>query len=110
MPDHAYSTYIQVTNHANMDKKPIKRQQKSLKPRKTIQKLKNFHKNKCKKAYDSPTPKSHNVLIRDKEPQPTTKTQNTINTQEHYTNICKLRHKSKTQHHPINYKDTHIYT
>ena len=64
---YAYSTYIQVSNQAIRDQKPIKKAQKSSKPRETIQQLKKFHKNKkyAQKGIrlPTPTPKSHNDLI-----------------------------------------------
>jgi len=50
VPYHAYSTYIEVSNQPNKDKKPIKKAQTTPKPKKTITKIEKFHKNMCKKG------------------------------------------------------------
>ena len=52
MPYQAYSTYMQTSNQAFRDQKPIKQAQTTPKTKKTIQKLKmkNFHKNMHKKG------------------------------------------------------------
>ena len=78
-PYHAYSTYIQTSNQANRDQIPIKKAQPTPKPRKTIPKLKIFHKNMCKKRMWLP-PLHLNLtmsLLGADEPQPRTKIQNT---------------------------------
>jgi len=65
VPYHAYSAYIQTSNQATRDQKPLKKVQTTSKPRKIIQKLKNFHKKYAQKGYMTPpTPKSHSALIR----------------------------------------------
>ena len=67
VPYHAYSTYIQTSNQAIRDKKPIKKVQAVPKLRKLYKTWKiceNFSQKYVQKGYmTSPTPKSHHVLI-----------------------------------------------
>jgi len=48
---HAYSTYIQVSSQANINQKLIKKEQKSSKPRKTIQKIEKILQKYVQKGY-----------------------------------------------------------
>ena len=55
MPNHAYSTYIQTSNQAIRDQKPIKKAEIAPKPRKLHKNWKNFTKICAKRVCDFPT-------------------------------------------------------
>jgi len=50
MPHHAHSNYIQTSNQAIRDQKPIKKCTNNPKTKKNYTKMENFHKNMWKKG------------------------------------------------------------
>jgi len=108
---HVYSTYMQTSNQAIRDQKPIKEAQTTLKPRKLHKNWKFFTKNFikicAKRIYDSPpTHESYNVLIESRGD--TMKNKNTkiqkykIKKTKQNINIYELTCKTKTQPKPNN--------